>query len=129
MKEGETRMNLREMRKHFDAAGKTGSVLSIVDGSIEVKGKSKDGMYYTAEIGYIQRDIEELRDCKFTPNSGYLKDFIETAARMGVQYVVGQLSEGDGWWFEKSTVWLSRSEISSIFADISLRLGNDTVIS
>lgn len=37
-----------------------------------------------------------------------------------MQYVLGQSDHHDGWWFEDETIWLSKSEIGIIFADITL---------
>ena len=81
--------------------------------NVKVKIKSKGNMYYTADIGGFS-------DC---PDDYYglsLADSIALEARRKVSWLLGQMDGHDGWWFEDYTMWISKSEIGMIFADVIL---------
>ena len=116
-------MNLREVKRHFHVTRNSPNSGLISNFTFEVKVKSKGGMYYTAVIDNVKLELERAR--KELPTeplySGeLLEERVKKEARCGVQYVLEKLGTCDGWWFEDETIWLSKSEIGIIFADITL---------
>lgn len=81
--------------------------------NVKVKIKSKGNMYYTADTGGFSDCMDDYHG--LSPADG-----VALEAKRKVSWILGQIDNHDGWWFEDYTMWISKSEMGMIFADVIL---------
>ena len=84
----------------------------VVSYSVSVKIRSKGGMYYTA----YTENVPDGDDDRELPISRRI--LLEAQRKVG--WLLAQVDNHGGWWFEDNTMWITKSEIGMLFADVTL---------